>query len=64
MEVKFFFTDFNFHLHSSKKRVYCATKKEPLNIPVSGLGETENSAEEKNVRETLLFLTKSSIFDK
>jgi hypothetical protein len=39
--------DINFHLHSSKKRVYCATKKEPVNTPVTGLGETENRAKEK-----------------
>jgi len=56
--------DINFHLHSSKKRVYCATKKEPMNIPVTGFGEMENSAKEKNARESILRLTKSSIFDK
>jgi len=51
-------------LHSVKKRVYCATKKEPLNTPMTGLGETENSVEKNNARESLLILTKSAIFDK
>jgi hypothetical protein len=47
-----------------KKRVYCATKKETLNTSAAGPGETKNTEEENNARESLLFLTKSAIFDK
>jgi len=61
---KVFFRGGQFSLAFGEKKSILRNKKRALERLVSCLGETENSVKEKNAREPLLFLTKSSIFDK
>jgi len=61
---KVFFRGRQFSLAFGEKKSILRNKKRALELLASGLGETENSVEEKNERESLLLLTKSSIFDK
>jgi protein subunit release factor A len=61
---KVFFHEHQFSLAFGEKKSILRNKKRAFELLVSRLGETNNSVEEKNARESLLLLTKSSIFDK
>jgi len=61
---KVFFRRDQYSLAFGEKKSILRNKKRALELHVCGLGETRNSVKEKNARESLLSLTKSSIFDK
>jgi hypothetical protein len=61
---KVFFHGNQFSLAFGEKKSILRNKKRALEQPDIDPGTTENSSFEKNERESLLRLTKSSLFDK